>query len=73
VSNLETLKEGQKNPINQNKVFLQRYPGSGEYEVTINLKSNAGIVVTGVYNLALSSQGLKVNGKAGNNNSRIAS
>ena len=73
VTNLETLREGQKNPINQNKVFLQRYPNYGSYDVTINLKSNVGIVVTGEYHLDLTQQGLKVNGKAENNNSRIAS
>jgi hypothetical protein len=73
VTNLETLKEGQKNPINQNKVFLQRYPEYGNYDITLNLKSNVGIIVTGEYHLELTQQGLKVNGRAENNNSRIAS
>jgi hypothetical protein len=36
-------------PITQNRVFLQKYPAFGTYDVTIALKSTQGIEVSNVY------------------------
>jgi hypothetical protein len=49
VSASTVVKEGDVTPITQNSVFLQKYPALGTYDVSIQLKSNQGIAVSGEY------------------------
>jgi hypothetical protein len=50
----ETFRVEEQTPITQNRVFLQKYPSFGTYEVSIDVKSNQGIDVKNTYKVETS-------------------
>jgi hypothetical protein len=50
----DSFRVEEQTPITQNRVFLQKYPALGTYEVSIDVKSSQGIDVKNTYDVEVS-------------------